>query len=426
MSIISQTNEFLKDIEMHPDLTDISEIQDYFMVDMARGLEGEPSSLQMIPSYIKTTGIPSEGKPVIAIDAGGTNLRTALVTFEFGEPKVAHLEKCKLPGSISPITANQLFDTIAEIILPLTEFSDHIGFCFSFVAEIFPNYDGKIISFNKEVNVKGGQGKIIGENLINALNKKGVKKPMHFTLLNDTTAVLMGALATMAITDHDGCAGLILGTGFNCCYEEQGRKITKLENANNMIINCEAGIFDKAVRGKSDKMTDESSDKPNDHLLEKMISGGYHGNVISNTAILANQARLLSNSFSENSFTAFTSQEIDNFIKAPNGDNRIAKMCSGNDKEVLTEIIDKSYDRAAKLVCAVIAALVNHTDGGKCDHFPFAVAAEGSAFYNSLLFKDKLEKQVENYIGNMMAKHVVICNAEKSTLVGSALASLIN
>ena len=49
---------------------------------MLSGLKGEPDTLPMIPTYLTDQGEIPNGKTVAVIDAGGTNFRTALVTFE--------------------------------------------------------------------------------------------------------------------------------------------------------------------------------------------------------------------------------------------------------------------------------------------------------------------------------------------------------
>lgn len=421
--IKSETGEFLRDILMHPDLTDIQMLTEQFMSEMERGLRGEASSLKMIPTYISADGTPPDDVPVIAIDAGGTNLRIALVVFSNGVPVISRVEKYEMPGSRTEVSSDEFFDGLAEKILPFTEKSEIIGFCFSYPAEIFPNRDGKILCLTKEVCVTNAEGLVIGYELLKKLHDKGAEKNFKFTLLNDTAASLMGGVA---VKKHDGCdglAGLILGTGNNTCYVEKGEKILKLNGAQDMIINCESGNFSKALRGVSDEMTDESSENPGEYLFEKMLSGVYHGKVITNTAVLASRKGLLSKGFEEID-PPFTTPELDDFLRGKN--NRVLQMCSGNDPEVLREIIGLSFERAAKLVCANVAALCLHCGAGKNSKHPFCVFAEGSAFYNSLLFSEKLQKYVKSYIEDRLSRFVIFKRAENLTLTGAALSALLN
>ena len=423
-NFIEETNEFLHKVAMHSDTTDIQAVTEQFLSEMEKGLNGEVSSLQMIPTYISANGTAPDNKPVIAIDAGGSNLRVGLVTFADGVPNVSRLEKCALPGSHHEISAEEFFDELAEKILPLTDESDRIGFCFSFPSEILPNCDGKILCLSKkEVSVRNAEGIIIGKKLLEKLREKGVAKNFKVTILNDTVASLMGGIATRKLSDYDGFAGLILGTGNNACYAEKGEKIVKLSNAKDMIINCETGSFAKAVRGLSDEIMDSGSDNPGEYWFEKMLSGAYHGKVITNTAVLAAKAGLLSRNFAEIT-PPFSTPELDEFLRG--NENRVVKMCEKADADVLREIIDNSFERAAKLVCANIAAICLHCDGGKSAERPFCVIAEGSTFYNSLLFKEKFDKHVKNYIEGKLNRHVVFYRGENVTLTGAAYSALIN
>jgi hexokinase len=423
-NILKETDEFLRTIAMHSDATDILAVTEQFMSEMDSGLMGEKSSLQMIPTYISTAGTAPDNKPVIALDAGGTNLRVSLVTFTNGTPQVTRLEKCVLPGTSHEISADEFFDELAEKILPLTEEADKIGFCFSFPSEILPNCDGRILCLSKkEVSVRNAEGIIIGEKLLEKLREKGVTKNFKVTILNDTVASLMGGIATLKLSDYDGFAGLILGTGNNACYAEKAEKIVKLSDARDMIINCETGSFSKAFRGLSDEIMDVVSDNPGEYLFEKMLSGAYHGKVITNTAELASKSGLLSENFAGIT-PPFSTPELDDFLRGK--DNRAAKMCIGTDAEVLREIIDNSFERAAKLVCANIAAICLHCDGGKSAERPFCVIAEGSTFYNSLLFKEKFDKHVKSFIEGRLSRHVVFFRGENVTLSGAAYSALLN
>lgn len=422
------TNEkfenFMKQIKMHPDQTDIDAVVKGFIAEMEKGLAGEPSSLAMIPTFISPKGKAPDGKPVIAIDAGGTNLRTAIVTFEDGTPVTTRFEKSAMPGSRGEVSVLEFFDVLAERILPLTEFSDTIGFCFSYPAEIFSNRDGKILSLTKEVKVRGAEGVVIGEALINKLRSLGADKKFNFIVLNDTVASLMGGVAHLGLHNADGMAGLILGTGYNVCYLESGEKIKKLPKTWDMIINCESGNFTGGGGGEADNILDAVSKNPGAFRFEKMMSGVYLGQLITHIAQFASQEGLLSADFGSTGGEYFTAPEIDLFIRGE--DNRILRMCKGDDEEVLRGIVDMCFERAAKLVCANIAALCIHCGGGKSPDAPFYLVPEGSMFHSSLLFREKFDRYMDSYIKARLGRFVQIRSAENSTMAGAALAALLN
>ena len=61
---------------------DDNKILSFFESEMEKGLNGEESSLQMIATYVSPDAEIIPGESVIVLDAGGTNFRTCLVTFD--------------------------------------------------------------------------------------------------------------------------------------------------------------------------------------------------------------------------------------------------------------------------------------------------------------------------------------------------------
>lgn len=411
--------ELFYKIGMHPSETDIAALTDSFLEEMQKGLSAEPSSLPMIPTYLSPSAEPYEGGPVVAIDAGGTNLRTASVTFKQGVPVLENLDVMGMPGIYEEIRATEFFEALAEKILPLCNDSRHIALCFSYPAEIFENHDGRLLNLNKELKIKDAQGLIIGETLKKTLAEKGLNKEMSFTLLNDTTAGFLGAAAEGKA--QNSLAGLVVGTGLNCCYMERGESIKKLQNPRDMIINCEAGMFNKLSSGEADLLVDGESEIPGDHILEKMVGGAYLGKLVSHIARLAAKEGILTSAFGED-YKPFDTKELDDYIRGAH--NRVWGMCRDRDEIAIQYIIDRTFERSAKLVCAMIAALCLHCDGGKTSKNPFYIAAEGSVFNGSLLFRKKLEKHVDNHIYMNLSRYVSFYNQENATLIGAAAAAL--
>ena len=194
-SLSERTDDFLKSIDMHPDQTDPERFVRDFLSEMDAGLAGEASSLKMIPTYVSADGTPPDGESVIAIDAGGTNLRVALVAFRNGRAEVLREQKSPMPGSRGEVSADEFFSELADDVLPFARESSRIGFCFSYPTAMHPDGDGEIICLTKEVRVRGIEGRQIGVSLLEKLREKGVKTRFSLVLLNDTTAGLLGGAA---------------------------------------------------------------------------------------------------------------------------------------------------------------------------------------------------------------------------------------
>ncbi len=212
------------------------------VVEMERGLCGDSSCLPMLPSYIAPVTRTPRGRMVIALDAGGTNLRAARIRFdESGKAVEEDARKAHMPGTKGQVSSERFFAEIADVVQPLfsgKEKPEGIGFCFSYPMETLENADGRLLAFSKEVDAPDVIGKLIGKGLADELTKRGVSLPDRLVMLNDTTAALLAGLAEIPAdgglsqaksggqgttpSDAPGgpAIGFILGTGMNVAYPE--------------------------------------------------------------------------------------------------------------------------------------------------------------------------------------------------------------
>lgn len=424
-------SRFLMEQGMHPDLIDLDKSMTEFARQMECGNSGEVESLLMIPTYIRIDGKVPTDKPIIVMDAGGTNFRVATVTFDkSGKPKIENFSKRAMLGTQGELSAEEFFDTLAGIIEPFDKVSDTVGFCFSFPTEILPNCDGRLINFNKEVKVRDMSGRVIGEGINEALKARGCGEK-RFVILNDTVATMLGAIADYPDRDFDSYIGFILGTGTNTCYIEQCDRISKLPDINEgaMAVNMETGGFDGFARGEIDRRFDATTANCGDHVFEKMISGAYQGSVICMTAQQAARDGLFTPKGAEKllALEDITMPQIDAFCADKKGDNALATLLTDDtDRDTLYDIIDASFERAAKTVCVNLGAILLHSGKGKSPDRPVCVSAEGTTFYKSVLFRPKLDKYVKEFLNDKHGLYCEFVKTEDSTLVGSAVAGLLN
>ena len=81
--IVQKTEEFLTRWGVDAASVDMKQLLDTFLREMENGLEDQnSSSLKMIPTYTEVVQNIPKNEPVIVLDAGGTNFRTCLVTFD--------------------------------------------------------------------------------------------------------------------------------------------------------------------------------------------------------------------------------------------------------------------------------------------------------------------------------------------------------
>ncbi|MCX7843456.1 MAG: hexokinase [Clostridia bacterium] len=429
-----KVNDFLIRYNMHYDCIDFDESCSEFIKDMEAGLEGKESSLMMLPTYISMEKEIPADEPIIVMDAGGTNFRVAVVCFD--KDRKAVIEDFKLfsmPGTKGEIGREELFSTIAEYMKPVLGKSNKIGFCFSYPTEVHANRDGKLISFSKEVKVRDVEGLFIGENLIKTIKQMGYSGDKSIVLLNDTVATLLGGRAFHPDRSFDGYMGFILGTGTNTCYIEENRNIRKIpelkNSAGSMLINMESGTYSKIPRGKFDIEFDNSTKNPGKYAFEKMMSGAYQGGLTLTVIKGAIEEGLFSGDFAlrAKGFKELASKEIDDFLLYPYGDNVLAKLCADDsDRLVLYYLIDAIFERAAKLVAVNLTAVMMKTGKGTNPCSPVCITAEGTTFYKSRLFKIKLDHYIRTFTNDKKSLYCEFVKAENTTLIGTAIAGLLN
>jgi hexokinase len=272
-------------------------------------------------------------------------------------------------------------------------------------------------------------GQLIGRNLIETLGTPG----KQIVLLNDTVATLLSGKSATEGKSYDSFIGFILGTGTNTCYIEHNRNILKNRSLNqnrSQIINIESGNFGKAPRTDLDILFDNSTMNPGSYTFEKMFSGGYFGGLC--LTVLKQAARegvlLPATAALIHTFAELSTNDANNFSIDPGSDKNILKKCfaTTEDMDKGLYIIDTLIDRAAKLVAANLAAVILKTDKGRYSDMPVLITIEGTAFYKL----HNLRNLFENYLGEFLRgerkRYVEFAEIEKSSLIGAALAALIN
>lgn len=405
-----------------------------FLSEMQRGLEGKKSTLDMIPTYIEAgTDVPSN-KRVIVIDAGGTNFRVAVVYFDDNKKAVIeNLRLSKMPAVEHEVSKDEFFSVMAGQLKDVAGAGDNIGFCFSYSVKMFPNKDGRLVRFSKEIKAKEVIGQLIGENLNNALVSTGISGKKHIVIINDTVATLLAGVGANK-PGFSSYIGFILGTGTNTCYIEKNSNIESTKNLDpekSQIINTESGNFGKIKQGKIDAAFDKSTSNPGIHKFEKMISGAYLGPLFLRTAQQGCTENMFSTAVAASLWEMKTldTKEMNDFLLQPDGDNTLANICKqGTPDDVLTlyYIADRLTKRAAKLTAINLSATAIKSGQGTDPTKPLCIVAEGTTFYQMKSLKPRVEFYLRQYLENELGIYCEIISVENATLIGAAIAGLTN
>ena len=425
--------DFLRSYKMDCLDVDFDSNLERFLDEMDKGLAGEDSSLEMIPTFLETINEIPVNERVIVADAGGTNFRVATVYFDDNKNAVIeNLQKFSMPATECELSRKEFFEAMADYFRDVIGAAEKIGFCFSYPVEILPNKDGRVIRFAKEIKASEVVGQLVSENLNVVITEMGIGSKKHIVLLNDTVATLLAGVGYKG-RDFDSYIGLILGTGTNCCYVESSPNITKrkdLDAGQSQIINTESGGMGKSHRGKIDLNYDATTNNPGEHVFEKMISGAYLGAFYLLTIQQAANDGLLSAPLAEGiaRMTELTTKDMNDFMWYPYGDNPLAAICksSEEDTKLLYVIADRLVERAAKLTAINLSAMSLKSGKGTDSTRPICIVADGTTFYHMKTLKPRVEFYLKQYLEDQRGIYTEIINIENAPVIGAAIAGLTN
>ncbi|OJF77622.1 MAG: hexokinase [Treponema sp. CETP13] len=415
-------------------------------LDEGPGLSGMDASQEMIPTWTNPPKKTPKNQSVIVIDAGGTNFRSSLVTFDAdGNPTISKLEKTSMPGIDHELSKKEFFDTIAANLDHLKNKSAYIGFCFSYAMEMTPDGDGKVINFSKEIKAKEVIGSLVGASLSDALVARGWNRPKKIIMLNDTVAALLAGAATEnGERSYSSYIGFILGTGMNAAYIESD-SIKKLEgikdSAGNppplsQIIVCESGLYNKIYRSDFDNEFDKTTNTPGRYVTEKMCSGAYLGPVATLVIRSACSEGLFSDAFVSkfnedfNQNNYFDAYDMDQFLYKPAKKNTklgaIVATGSERDAATLAALLDAVINRSASLATALIASAVIKSGKGTNPAKPVCINCDGTTFYKTHNLNARIRGNLDQILTQQRHLYFEIVSIENDITLGSAVAAAVN
>lgn len=384
-----------------------------YLAEMENGLHGH-GSVPMIPTYVRDVDRSKikSGKRVL-IDAGGTNFRSAIGSFDKnGNAVIENLTKTSMPGADGkPLGKQAFYGQIAENLKNIVDLGGDVGFCFSYQVDMQPDVDGAVVCFSKEIHAQEVIGTKVGAETLAAIAKYS-SKPRKIAVINDTVATLLGGMATME--GYGGYVGYIYGTGTNLCYVEDVKNIAKVSGLGEgkMLINTESGGFDKIARGDFDVVVANATQEPSRQRLEKMSSGKYLADIIYTALFAAKQEGHISE---QTDLSPFELKDVSAFLDGT-GQLGIDPSDEAFARELCLELIDRA---------ALLGAIIN---AGACvktqtSSLPIAIVAEGTTFYKLPTFKDRFTA----HLHELLDKRNISFRVEKGTdlnMVGTLMATM--
>ena len=437
---------FLRRKRMHVQAVEFDGALGEFERQIEAGLAGGESSLAMLPTFIRTGGAVAHDTAVLVLDAGGTNFRSTLVRFDAeGKARFEAYTKHPMPGSRGSVGRKEFFDLIAEKAAPLCAHTDSIGFCFSYPTEMQSDRDGRLLHFSKEIKAPEVEGKFIGRGLREALRRAGIDRELRIVILNDTVATLLAAKTAAVHDSFDSYLGFILGTGLNCAYVEENRRIGKLQGSceGRQIINMESGDFNGIPGGSIDEEFDAGTKSPGRYRLEKMVSGAYLGPLAEKLLTRAAEEGLFSREGAGliEAAGALDTVAMDAFLHqpvsakgntpgpprtAPHDKSLASIFRKERDRIIAFRLLDTLVERAGRLAALNISAAVLRSGGGTDPSRPAAVCVDGTTFYKTHRLRFYAQYHLKRELEDRRGRYFRLLHVENAPVIGAAVAGLTN
>ena len=446
MNAQNAVNAFLSSRGFLPASPDIHAGVSTLLFDMDEGLKltdeeraalsSFKSSMPMIPTWTRPPEAAPKNSSIIVIDAGGTNFRSSLVTFDAaGVPSISDMQKTAMPGIEREYSKEEFFNKIADNLEHLKDKASRIAFCFSYAFTAMPNGDGRVIEMSKGVCAPEVHGCLLGENLSAALAAKGWHNIERIVLVNDTSAALLaGASAAVSGKAFSSYIGFILGTGMNAAYIESGNipknaDIPEAAAFGPQIVVCESGKCNKMAHSAFDDELLKQMHVPAPY--ERMCSGVFLGPL----GLIALKEAATEGLFSDKvaaavlALSSLELKDMDDFFYGPfREDTKLGAIfaCGTDfDAEAAYRILDTIVDRSARLAAINIAAAAVKSGAGFNPAKPICVLCEGTTFLKTHSLRERVFAYLYEELTVGRGIWFEIVSIENAVTLGTAVAGLL-
>ncbi|KAF9439198.1 glucokinase [Entomortierella beljakovae] len=414
----------------------------------------DPKNITQQPSFITRLPTGKETGLYLAIDMGGTNLRTAAVHL-LGDGQVGvTMEKHEITNDLKTGTGEALFDWIADctasllkaVALDMGDAELQMGVTFSFAIQQTAINSGKVLAMGKGFNLSDVMGRDLKDLLEDGFTRKGLNVKVS-AIINDT----VGTLVSHAYVSPTTKIGVILATGTNAAYIERASEVSKYNGppCDQMILNTEWDAMGKASylpQTKYDKEIDAVSIVPGFQEFEKMVSGLYMGelvrlalvDMIEQNAIFEFLGGKVPASLQPRlSFkTLFMSTIESDHTHEHNAIDKVFKTSFGieglthDDRARVFELIHTIGKRSATMTAAACVALLLKANGSSVNLDDTkeitTIGIDGSVFEKYPHFSHSMMESLVEIMGQDRASRIRLELARDGGCIGAALVAMVS
>ncbi|KAF7721470.1 glucokinase [Apophysomyces ossiformis] len=447
----------------------------HFDAELKAGLADDRNSdLDMIPSYV--TGYPTgnEKGTYLALEIAGMDIYACQVNLKGDSGKLAiNQYQYKItPDLTSGDDFTVMIDYVVECIADfLTRVGTHphqdnkrqsyshdamaspphsdpsftypMAVSFGFAIKQIGLNSGRILSLGHGFSYPNGVGVDVVQMMHERVKLKGL--PIKIVAIaNDAVCTLLAH----AYQHPSTRVGIVHSLGTNCAYYEQARNVTKLKDQSSkdkaMIINTEWGNFGSSRRTLPctwfDRKLDRESINPQFHVFEKMTTGIFLGEVVRNVLIYLVDRDLVFGgetsetlnrpySFDTSYMYVCESDETENLE-----DTRIVledmmdlSKTSMADREMVKNVCELIGSRAAMLVGAAIAAVVQHmtNEGIGLEEDHCVISITGNIYEDYPSFHHRVCHTLKDLLPDHIASKLSVGIVKHSRIVGAAIVAMM-
>lgn len=399
-------------------------VVDEILMDM-RNPDRNTRGQDMFRTWINVPEKKPVNEKVIVIDAGGTNFRSCLVTFDGeGKASVSDFMKNSMPAIDREYSKQEFFEAIADRIDYLRGKADRIGFCFSYAMNITKYHDGIPNAFSKEIKAREVLGVPVGKSLVEELTKRGWPEIKKISVMNDTVSALMAGACSPG--DYSSYIGFILGTGMNGAFVDENNSF----GDGRQIIVCENGKCNTVELSDFDIEADKKCDIPGQYPLEKCCSGAYLGKACFEMICMASKEKLFSKKTCEKllKLTELTTIQVSEFLEGKK-ENVIYESCvCDSDRRICFEILDSAVDRTAHYAASILTACLISCGKGKIasGEKNVCILLNGTTLFKTYHLRERMEKYLFEYATKKTGIGFTTVVVENDITLGSAVAATVD
>ncbi|KAI8073096.1 hypothetical protein BC940DRAFT_324754 [Gongronella butleri] len=435
------------------------QVVEYFDRELKAGLaDDRTSDLNMIPSFVTGHPTGNEKGTYLALEIAGLDVYACQVKLKGDHGKLAiNQYQYKIPQEL---TSGDDFTVLVDYIVEcIADFLERVGTQDEFIYPTAVSFGfaikqtsidrGRLLSLGYGYSYPNG----VGTDIVQLLHERVQMKQLPIKIVaiaNDAVCTLLAH----AYQHPSTRLGIVHSLGTNCAYYDKTRNVTKLHSQHHsipidseMVINTEWCNFGSSRRTLPctwfDRKLDRESINPRFHMFEKMTTGIFLGEIVRNILTYLVDRDLLFNGNSspplntpygfDTSYMyvceADQSTNLDD-IRIILEDMLNLSKTTLADREVVKKVCELVGTRAAMLVGAAIAAIIQHMAVSQVGFGPddpgCAISITGSIYEDYPSFHPRVCTTLKELIPEEVASRLSVGLVKTNRIVGAAIVAMMS